>query len=485
VLVLAAIAGVALRVGIYLSSLGKTESDEAIIGLMVRHALHGQFSTFQWGVAYGGTQEVLLTVPIYWIFGTSLLGLRIVPILLDVVTAVLVWRVGRRTIGEPAARVAGALYWIWPAFVVYEHTRQDSGFYASDTFYCALILLLALRASERPDALRVGTFGLVLGLAFWQTSQTVPIAAAAVAWLLWRRPQAFRQLWLAVPLAILGALPWLIWNASNHWASLHLNAGASYPYFHRLRIFFSDTLPEALGLRVPFSMSWLVPRAIAAGIYVILLASFAHGAYRRRRKDVLLLYAVAGLFPFLYAASPKTIVESEPRYAIVLSPCIVLLIAQIATTFTRAALLLGLAGLVSVAVINGMNTWGKGHPDPTSSTPRSLSPLIASLDRLAINRVFANYWIAYQLDFASRERIIAVENGFNRLVGRDAELLPTSDPRVRYPPYQREVRAGSHGFVFFRNDLPAAPILGELQRYGYTRHLVERFVVYAPPARTT
>jgi hypothetical protein len=130
-----------------------------------------------------------------------------------------------------------------------------------------------------------------------------------------------------------------------------------------------------------------------------------------------------------------------------------------------------------------MNTWGKGHPDPTSSTPRSMAPLVASLDRLAINRVFANYWIAYQLDFASRERIVAVENGFNRLVVHDSDLLPTPDPRVRYPPYQREVRAGPHGFVFFRDDLPAAPILGELHRFGYTRHLVERFVIYAPPAR--
>lgn len=111
---LAGLAGLALRVWVYRAALGIPDSDEAVMGLMVRHARHGELSTFFWGQPYGGTQEVLLTVPVFLLAGTSLLALRIVPIVLSAAAAFLVWRVGWRTIGEPAAGVAGARFWIWP-----------------------------------------------------------------------------------------------------------------------------------------------------------------------------------------------------------------------------------------------------------------------------------------------------------------------------------------------------------------------------------
>ena len=77
---------------------------------------------------------MLLTVPVFLVAGSSLFALRIVPIVLSGVAAFLVWRVGRRTIGEPAAGVAGALFWIWPPFTLFLVTRQQ-GFYASNLVY--------------------------------------------------------------------------------------------------------------------------------------------------------------------------------------------------------------------------------------------------------------------------------------------------------------------------------------------------------------
>ena len=32
---------------------------------MVRHILHGELTTFFWGQAYGGSQEALLTAPVF------------------------------------------------------------------------------------------------------------------------------------------------------------------------------------------------------------------------------------------------------------------------------------------------------------------------------------------------------------------------------------------------------------------------------------
>ena len=59
------VTGIALRVWIYLSVLGRPNSDESVVGLMVLHAMRGDFSTFFWGSAYGGPQEVLLSVPVF------------------------------------------------------------------------------------------------------------------------------------------------------------------------------------------------------------------------------------------------------------------------------------------------------------------------------------------------------------------------------------------------------------------------------------
>ena len=84
--------------------------------------------------------------------GSSWLTLRLVPIVLSAVAAVVVWRVGRRTIGEPAAIAAGCVAWVWPPFVAYKVTHQQ-GFYASGILYTGLLLLLTLRMVERPTRL--------------------------------------------------------------------------------------------------------------------------------------------------------------------------------------------------------------------------------------------------------------------------------------------------------------------------------------------
>ena len=64
--------GLALRIWVHRGVMGTPDSDEAVWGLMARHVLHGEFTTFVWGSPYGGTQEVLLTAPLVWVFGTSL-----------------------------------------------------------------------------------------------------------------------------------------------------------------------------------------------------------------------------------------------------------------------------------------------------------------------------------------------------------------------------------------------------------------------------
>ena len=490
IVTLAAVAGVVLRLWTAGLLMSTPNADEAVVGLMTRHAQHGELTAFYWGQAYGGTQEVLATVPVFWLFGSGWVALRLVPVALTIVAVLLVWRVGRRVFGEPAATVTAALLWVWPPFAVFQLVHQQ-GFYASDLVYCALVLLLALRVVERPDRRRVAELGLVLGLAFWQTAQIVPIAVGAIVWIAWKCPRALRQAWIAVAAAALGALPWLVWNTGHGWESLRQgDAGAP---LRSLRLLASPTLPMLVGLRVPLSAKLLLPSVATYAVYLGLIALFLVGAYKARQREASLLYVVAAVFPFLYALSSTTAEAiSNPRYAMVLVPVLALLVGQFGRSTVSAAAILALACLVSVVTLQRMNDWFEGTPRATTQArglgprdtvqlvPRNLDKLVAALNRLHVDHLYTDYWLAYRLDFDSHERITAVEN---RLVGMRfvaGKAVPTQLD-ARFEPFAHAVRRANHGFVFYRKLAASAAVIPVLERHGYRRHDAGAFVILTPP----
>jgi hypothetical protein len=479
---LAAVAGIGFRVWTYRSALGIPDSDEAVVGLMARHVLQGQFTTFFWGQWYGGSQEALLTAPLFFVFGSSWLLLRLVPIILDGVAALVLWRVGRRTIGEPAATAAAAVFWVWPPFVIYKLTHQW-GFYASGVLYCALILLLALRLVEQPSRTRAGLFGLVLGLGLWQSEQLVPIVLPVIAWTIWKRRRWLRHLWLTVPLAILGALPSVVFNIRHDWASLSPPITDPSSYQHRLRVYVSPLLPMMLGLRTPFTQERLLPGILTYLIYAILAGLFVYGAYRSRHEAVSMLYLAVATYPFIYAISPQTFFEQEPRYLVVLSPLLVLLLVQLARNWLRVAVALALACAISFVTLQRLDTYFRTVPSQPPIAPRDISPLVATLDRLKINRVFATFWTTYRLDFDTRERIIATQSKILRLRWVNGRAIAVHNRWARWVPYEREVQAAPRSaFVLLRRETHAhRPAMVRLEAWGYRRYVVGPYLVYALP----
>jgi hypothetical protein len=169
---------------------------------------------------------------------------------------------------------------------------------------------------------------------------------------------------------------------------------------------------------------------------------------------------------------------------IVLSPVLALLLASVARSPAGAAALLAVALAVTMVSLHRMDVSLRSsdtHWPPT--TPRDLAPLVSTLDRLGLDHVYANYWIAYRLDFDTRERVVATENLFRDAQVRNGKLVLGFDPYVRHSPYQREVRASPHaGVVLFRADVRSTSIVATLRRRGYRRYPVGPFVVFAPPA---
>ena len=427
-LALAAITGLALRIWAMSPPLGVLDGDEAVWGLMSMHVLDGEIPTFFWAQEYGGTHEVLLTSVVVAIAGPSLLAIRLVPILLFAVGVWLVREIGRETIGEPAATYAAAFLCVWPAYVVWKSTREH-GFYGSGIVLGLAILLLLLRLRERDSWHLYGALGLALGLGLWATPQVGLLAIPGVAWLVVRRPAALRGAPVALPFALLGALPWILWNVHHDWASFDraVEEGAG-GYIDRLHAFASPLLPEILGLRAPFSLDWIPGAALGWALFAVAAAGFVWLAVGRR-EGITMLLLVAVAYPFLFALSPFAWFQNEPRYLVLLAPVLALLAARLlgrgrlAPIAVVALALLSVAGLASMDDAFAVTADGLRIPDDRD-------PLVRALERAGVRHVLADYNLAYILTFESDERIVAAPTGQPRYVPQWREVH--ADPRRAY-----------------------------------------------------
>jgi hypothetical protein len=477
VVVAACLAGAALRAWVLASPLGVLDADEAVWGLMARHALDGELSTFYWGQNYGGTQEVLLTALVFAVVGSSTIALKLVPAALLAVACVLVWRIGRRTIGEPAARVAAALLWVAPSYLVWKSVRAH-GFYGAALVLTLAVVLLALRLRERPSRLDAAALGLCAGLAWWATPQSALVVVPALAWLLASRRRRLGDLWGALPAALVGALPWLVWNARHDWFSFTFVEGGG-TFAGRFRGFFTATLPMILGLRVPFEMAWAVGSVLAGLALLAALAAFGWSLARRRGRAGV-LYTIAAAFPLLYAASSFTWLVEEPRYLVLLAPVLALLLARVGSAPWGAAALLAAVSALSVAGLARMDD-GPRYELRTGgvAVPDDLGPLLATLRRDGVRTAFAGYWLAWRITFESREEIIATSAGQTTYVRRGGAVLATAEDSTRSKALSRRVRESARpAHVFVAGAPEERRSRGLLQRAGYRRSTVGGFVVF-------
>jgi hypothetical protein len=426
----AVVAGAALRVWILTGPLGMAESDEAIVGLMARHTLDGEFRVFYWVNFYSGTQEVLLTAALFALVGPSVAAMKLVPVALLGALALVTWRIGRLTVGEPAARLGAALMWVWPPFLVFWSTKARSA-YGVGPLCGAVVLWMAVRLRDHPRKLDAAILGFALGCGVWSTQQSLLLALPALAWLLARNPGVLRLTHYAVAGAVVGAAPWIAWNAAHGLKGvLPVTSveGEHTTYLSRLGDLFTIVVPEWLGLRMPYSKDWLVWRPLGIALTVVALGLVLYAISRRTpRTEPLLVAAV--LYPFIYAATSFTFFTDEPRYLIFVAPVLSLLLAGGLSRPPVAAAALAVGFAWTAFYLVRLEDQGRFR---YVGQPADMAPLISLLDREAQNRVFADYWIAYRLDFESDERIVATSTSFVRNAEYDELVKAARNPAYVY-----------------------------------------------------
>jgi 4-amino-4-deoxy-L-arabinose transferase-like glycosyltransferase len=465
--------GLGLRVWMIDGPFARLDVDEAIVGLMARHAAHGRFWAFFWGQEYGGTQEQLLAAPVVALAGARQWALRLVPVALTAVASWLVWRVGRRTVGEPAARLAAVVFWISPGIYVW-WSIKPRGFYEAQVVIGLAVLLLSLRLAEHGSPRDAALLGFAIGLGIWASPHIAYFALPAMLWLLLRNWRLLRYAGVAAGAMIVGALPWLYHNVGSGWRSFDSGHNAS-SYVDNLQVFFRTSLPVTLGLRQanPVGLSasitathdtWIVP-GLAVVAYVALLAGFVWLCIRRPAGTELPIL-VAVFFPFIFAAQPfAPFTSTEPRYVYFLAPIVSLLLAR-----ALVAIRLDVVGVVLFGVLSVTGSLSFVHLAERAPrdffTPWNLSPLLTAIDRYHVRDVFAPYNFAYRLTFLAQERVIAT---------------PIEGIGTRYPPYRSLVRkSASPAYAFVRDgpgDQYVAPALAGKQ-IGFRRFAAGRYVLY-------
>lgn len=438
-------------------------SDEAVVGLVAQGIEHGHLTAFVWDQAYGGVGPYVVAA-VFRVLGPSAFALNLTPILLAVPVAVVTWRVGKRLFPPWVAVAAAVLAWVWPESTLFNSTREY-GYHEVGLLAGMVVLLLALRIAQAgarsgDKGPRGGSIvewalvGLVAGVGWWASPEVayylVP-STALLAIAVLRRPlpvSGVRALAAGVSCGA-GMLPWLLAGAHDGWATVRAAqaTAVSGSYTFRLGVFFRHVLPMLLGLQIEDRGAWEGGHTVGPVLYGVTLVGIAAAAavvcLRVPWARVLVLFCV--VFPFLYAAFPTAWFWNDGRYAIFLTPVLALLLtgalASAGEHLTRGrhrhgagaagalparllvcCLLLAAAASTLVAVqstfglVGSLHTFDEWHTDPDPA----VTTVATHLERLGIHDAYAGYWVAYDLEFLSGDRVtvLAVGNDRNPVQGR-------------------------------------------------------------------
>jgi len=454
--------GVQERVWFLLST--PINSDQAVVGLMARAILDGHPTALFWGQPYGGV-EPYLVAPTFWVLGQSALTLNLVPVLLSVVTAVLVWRIGLRLVHDRfLALMAGVVVFAAPETSTYL-SALEYGFRGVTLAAGLVVLLGALRVLDgRRSWWDLGLLGLATGIGWWSSPEivyfvlpgTLLVAGAVALDVRTRRPDGRRpgpawvatvRLWLprlsvALGAAAVGAAPWLWNNAGHHWRSIKrssiASAGAPTAYGAHLGNFFHQALAVTLGLSSTRTQAPVLAQPWDLLVWTLAVAAALAAAVccvARGGRAVVLVVAVVA-FPFLWAYSPDSWSTQTAAYGVYLPPLLVLMglvgVEEGAARWARRGTahhrtprpgraVRQWAMIAVAAVLTTTAAWsfqvqhasqslhditGSGATVASRGSgpggPNALAVQAAdAFLRAGIHTGFASYWVAYKLDFLS------------------------------------------------------------------------------------
>ncbi len=298
-----ALLAVAVLVRVSSMFYGFLSGDDATVALVAKHVLHGEnFPVFFYRQTYMGSLNGIHLVPALFLFGPSVLVVRLNAIAWSLLFPLGVYLLGRRVFDEMAGRAALALAAVPPFLLTYWSTVAEPHF-ETNVFgvWLLLLALAALAAPSEPARTRtLAAFGLLAGLAWWSNFKVIEILVPALLLLVFRGPRRAVGRGGALVAAggfLLGGLPaWLFYGL--HGDSARGTPGSAIPLFsigvhlswERLSEFWREAVLPLFGTyywhpTTPMRQVGLTLNVVlyAAAVWLALLEALR----RRRRGDAL------------------------------------------------------------------------------------------------------------------------------------------------------------------------------------------------------
>jgi GT2 family glycosyltransferase len=474
------LAGVVIRWLLFDTPAAVINADEAYTRIETFEILRGQFPVVLGGTVYTFPVEAYLYTPFTYLFnGANVVPLKLLSTLSWVGTAITLFFVGRRLVGERAGLIAASLCWITPgSLMVLSITAYPA--YASGMFVVSLAFLTSTVVLDGPEPSRrlLVAYGVLAGFAFWLHPMFLTVMVPMTLVVLWavrRRIDA----WISViGGGIVGCLPLLLWNATNGWPSLESPIEVPGTYTERLRTFAVDLLPRAFGLR-DVGLNWY-HSFWGPVLYVALLATITFGlwtiARRSSARGRVVLFVVLGVVFFLMAFLQNLIYANDGRYAMISLPFVLI---ALATGIDRLVgvrppwRVVGVVTLVAaIWIIGFVRPNQQPFLDRRGVDPNAqLDEIVDLLDERGINRVYGSYWAVLPVDFA----------GDNRIVSGVFPFWP-----IRFPDRQRIVGATPPeqvAVIYTTDDEDPAHLLMPVDRYERIR--IGGRILYLPLPTTS
>ncbi len=413
-------------------------SEEAIVALMARHMVQGDFPVFFYGQAYMGSFNAMSTALGFATLGESVLTIRVVQwvkFMLVVGTGYwAAWHLSQRWVVALVAGMTLAVSHTMGAI----YTATNIGGYAETLIFGNLLLILGYDVARVHlySVWRWALLGLVAGLAWWTNGLIIAFAlplALFILWTLLRRAQQRGRYVSLVLLALLcffiGGLPWWVYNFTNNNAALaiFLPFGEvegpvqplDAPFSLKLTGLGLFAIPTVVGLRYTWATSYFLP---IVGVPVLFIYIAAVYQLLRTPEPHLrngVRWLVLGIPALLVVIFLATSFGADPtgRYFLPLLLPLGIALGTFSESLrenVRAPLVWALPAVIVVAYNAAGQASAALRNDPGITTQFDLvthiphthdDRLIAFLQENNLAYGYSNYWVAVRTAFLSQEEI--------------------------------------------------------------------------------
>lgn len=431
--------GVLYRLILTLVDTPPTNSDEATMGIAAIHISQGErYPAYFYGQDYMGTLEAYLAVPIFWVFGPSIIGLRVPSLLMFFLFLLVMWKLVDLLYNSRGFTLFVVLLLALGSDRVVKNQMISGGGYPEmNPAGAGLMLLAAGICLNRYSRVRFSffLFGFISGLMIWVDPLVLPYVTCAFAILaIFKTREVLGRYGVLLSFGVfMGALPLVVYSVLeriNPVSTLLGLSGGGEPSSWLGRIYGGAVLgiPMGMGFCSPgdcatWQLWWGIVFPVLLSVAAFLAIVSLRSAGERSRVSLVLhlgLLIAAALTLVAYVRSNSaahTPIESArylscllislpavmwPLWSIVRRPVAL----PVWEGFKRvlAGTVLGgvaasvlIASLALIAAVPEMRDLAADRRD-----------MIKQLERLRVDYVYSEYWTCNNITFATEERVICV-----------------------------------------------------------------------------